>query len=32
MLFKDVIAVYSENHTNPINAEYSVRDKEIWGI
>jgi hypothetical protein len=25
-LFKEIIAVYSENHTNPINTKYSVAD------
>jgi hypothetical protein len=24
MLFKETVAVYSENHTNPINTKYSV--------
>jgi hypothetical protein len=27
MLSKEMIAVYSENHTKPINTKYSVTDK-----
>jgi hypothetical protein len=26
MLFKEIIAVYSEKHTKPINTKYSVAD------
>jgi hypothetical protein len=26
MLFKEVIAVYTEKHTKPINTEYSITD------
>jgi len=26
MMFKDVIGVYSENHTKPKNTKYSVTD------
>jgi len=26
MLFKEIIAVYTENHTKPINTKYRVAD------
>jgi len=26
MLFKEIIAVYTENHTEPINTKYRVTD------
>jgi hypothetical protein len=33
MLFKEIIAVYSENHTNTINTKYSVTDgQDSWAI
>jgi hypothetical protein len=31
MLFKEVIAVYSENHTKDINAKYRVAGVEAVG-
>jgi hypothetical protein len=33
MLFKEITAVYSENHTKPFNTKYNVKDYEdIWDI
>jgi hypothetical protein len=33
MLFKEVIAVYSENHTNPTNTKYRITDwYDNWNI
>jgi hypothetical protein len=33
MVFKEIIAVYSENHTKPINTKYSITDCQIrWFI
>jgi hypothetical protein len=33
MLFKVIIAVYSENHSKPINAKYSIADcQSRWFI
>jgi hypothetical protein len=33
MLFKEIVAVYSDNHTRPINIKYSVTDRlDSWDI
>jgi hypothetical protein len=33
MLFKEIIVVYSENHTKPINAKCSITDcQSRWFI
>jgi hypothetical protein len=32
MLFKEIIAVYSDNHTKPMNTKYTVTDFKIAGI
>jgi hypothetical protein len=33
MLFKEMIAVYSEKHTKPINTKYSIIDcQDTWNI
>jgi len=33
MLFKEIIAVYSENHTNPIKTKYRITDcQNRWYI
>jgi hypothetical protein len=33
MVFKEIVAVYSENHTKPINTKYSITDCQIrWFI
>jgi hypothetical protein len=32
-VFKEIISVYSEKHTKPINTKYSVADcSDGWGI
>jgi len=30
MLFKEIIAVYSENHTKPIKTKWSITDCQSW--
>jgi hypothetical protein len=32
MLFKEIIAVYSENHIKPINAKFSINDCQNRGL
>jgi hypothetical protein len=31
-MFKEIIAVYSDNHTKPMNTKYTVTDFKIAGI
>jgi hypothetical protein len=29
-LFKEIIAVYSENHATPVNTKCSITDRQSW--